>query len=183
VGESWRWYGGHPYARSGTATLDWLHPMGARTQLIVHGGAAKVDYLRNNLQDGGLFDASAGVERALSPRAGVSATLSGYRQTAQDPGYATVSGGASLLGWRDFGRVTAFASAGLSRLEGDGRLFLFPDRRREWLLNASAGATLRRFAVHGFAPVVRVRLERNWSSLGLYEYRRVATEIGLARAF
>jgi outer membrane protein len=182
-GVTQRWYGGAPYARTASGALDWLHPLGRRAQLVVHGGAAASDYRLNDLQDGGLFDVSLGYEQATSPRAGFGATLSGYRQTARDPGYATVAGGLSLSAWQELGRTTVFVNTGLSRLEGDERLFLFPDRRREWLVTSSAGATFRQLAVHNFAPLLRLTLERNSSSVGLYSYRRMAAEIGLSRAF
>jgi hypothetical protein len=62
-------------------------------------------------------------------------------------------------------------------------LFLFPERRREWLYQASGGATFRTLTVHGFAPLVRLTYERNYSTVGLYDYRRLAADIGIARAF
>lgn len=182
-GVTQRWYGGAPYARTANAALDWLHPLGRRAQLVVHGGAAASDYRLNDLQDGGLFDVSLGYEQATSPRAGFGATLSGYRQTARDPGYATVSGGLSLSAWQELVKTTVFVNTGLSRLEGDERLFLFPNRRREWLVTSSAGATFRQLAVHNFAPLLRLTLERNISTVGLYSYRRIAAEVGLSRAF
>ncbi|GAA0295944.1 hypothetical protein GCM10009087_02110 [Sphingomonas oligophenolica] len=49
------------------------------------------------------------------------------------------------VGWREAGKTTFFASAGLHRLDGDARLFLFLDRRREWLYQLSASVTLRQF--------------------------------------
>lgn len=183
AGPGWRWYGGSLYARTNTAALDWLHPMGRRAQLGVSVSAASARYRRNALQDGGLFDMSATVERALSPRAGIGVTVGATRQTARDPGYATVSGQLGVSGWRDLRRTTVFASAALRRTEGDARLFLFPDRRREWLVQASAGATLRQLSWKGFAPLVRATFERNASSVGLYDYRRFAGEIGIVRAF
>lgn len=182
-GVTQRWYGGAPYARTATAALDWLHPLGRRAQLIVHGGAAASDYRVNDLQDGGLFDASIGYEQATSPRAGFGATLSGYRQTARDPGYATIAGGLTLSAWQELGKTTLFVNTAVSRLEGDQRLFLFPERRREWLVTSSAGASLRQLAFRDFAPLVRLTLERNSSSVGLYRYRRLAAEVGLTRAF
>ena len=126
LGGSRRWYGNHPYARTQTAALNWLHPVGTRTQWLLGASAARVRYQRNPLQDGGLFNGAATIERALSARTGVSATLSATRQTARDPGHATWSGGGSLLGWREWGRTTLFASGGLHRLQGDAALFLFP---------------------------------------------------------
>lgn len=183
VGFTQRWYAGDAYARTKSTTLDWLHPLGREAQLIVHGGAAATDYLRNDLQDGGLFDAAVGYERAVNARSGFGATLAGYRQTASDPGYATVSGGITVSAWQDVGRTTFLVNAGLNRLEGDARLFLFPERRREWLVNSSVAATLRQLSVHGFVPTVRLLLEHNKSTVGLYQYRRIAGDIGLSRAF
>lgn len=99
-------------------------------------------------------------------------TISGYRQTARDPGYSTVSGGVSLVAWRHIGKTTLVASTAAYRLVGDERLFLFADRRREWLLKALVGATFRQVTIAGFAPKARLLMERNYSTVGLYGYRR-----------
>lgn len=183
IGRTWRWYGGKLHARSDVVSLSWLHALGRRSQLVVSGSASRANYQRNDLQDGAMYDLSASVERALSSRMGISISVSGSRQTARDPGYATASGGLNLLSWREMGRTTVFASAGVRRTEGDAALFLFGDRRREWLFNARAGATFRKLTIRGLAPYVRVSFEENRSSLELYDYRRIATEFGLTRAF
>lgn len=183
AGHTWRWYGNTPYAGTQTVSLDWLHPMGSRAQLLTSGSVSRVRYLRNHLQDGVIYDLNLGYERALDARTGIGVTLTGTRQTARDPGYATAGGGVSLLGWREIGGATAFGSLLVRRTEGDVRLFLFPERRKEWLVSARAGATLRQLTVHGFAPIVRVGYERNASTVGIYDYRRWVTEIGVTRAF
>lgn len=183
LGETWRWYGGRPYARTAAAALDWLHPLTRQSQLLLHGGVSRATYLRNGLQDGTIYDASVSYERALGARQGAGLTLSGYRQTARDPGYATWSGGGSILVWRDLGKATLVASTSLYRLEGDARLFLFPEPRREWLLRSSLSGTFRHLTLAGFAPNIRLVLERNWSTVGIYDYRRVAVEFGVTRAF
>lgn len=183
VGRTWRWYGNRLYARTDAVTLDWLHVLGRRAQLVASGSVSQATYLQNDLQSGMIGDLSFSVERALSARAGGSLTVSGSRQSARDPAYATWSGGVSGLGWRELGKTTIFASAGLRRTEGDAALFLFGDRRREWLVTARAGATFRALTVKSFAPYVRVSYERNASSLQIYNYSRIATEIGITRAF
>ena len=183
VGQTWRWYGRRAYARTLSASVDWLRIVGPRTQLIVSGSAGRANYLLNDLQDGSIYDGSVAVERALDESSGASVTLSATRQTARDPGYSTTSGGASLLAWREVGGATVFASAGGRRTEGDARLFLFPERRREWLLTARLGATLRQLQFQGFAPSVRFSYERNISTVGIYDYQRVASEVGIVRAF
>jgi tetratricopeptide (TPR) repeat protein len=183
VGPGRRWYGGRPYADTRTIALDWLHPMGRRAQLSLSGSAASVRYRNNPLQTGGLFDLSATVERALSPRAGVGVTIGGTRQTARDPGYSTTAVQIGASGWRDLGRTTVFASAAVRRTKGDERLFIFADRRREWLVQANVGVTLRTLTWHGFAPLLRATHEHNASSVGLFDYRRTAFEVGVVRAF
>lgn len=183
VGETWRWYGGPLYAHTQVATLDWLHPAGKAAQVDAQISASRAHYARNALQDGGIYSASLSYEREIGTRTGGSLTLDVTRQSANDPGYATWSGGGSLLLFRTIGRTTAFLSGGVHRLEGDERLFLFPERRREWLWQASVGATFRRFEVAGFAPVVRLSYERNVSTVGLYDYHRLSGQIGITRAF
>jgi tetratricopeptide (TPR) repeat protein len=183
IGRTWRWYGNTLYAHTDAASLDWLHVLGRRAQLVVSGSASKATYRHNDLQDGSIGDVSVSIERALSAKAGASVSVSFTRQTARDPGYATTAGGMSALGWRELGRTTLFVSGGVRRTEGDAALFLFGDRRREWLLTARAGATFRQIKIGAFSPYVRISYERNASSLPLYNYTRTATEVGVTRAF
>ena len=183
IGHSWRWYGKRSYTHTDVAQLDWIHVLGRRAQLTGSVSAATTDYQLNDLQDGKLYSVSAGIERALSARSGISITLNAARQTARDPGYATASGGVRLLGWRETGHTTLYASAALQRTEGDAALALFGERRREWFTSVRAGATLRGLAVHSFAPYVRIGYERNASSVALYDYRRFTSELGITRAF
>lgn len=183
VGAGRRWYGTRRYAASATGAFDWLHTAGDRAQLLVHGGIARTNYQLNDLQNGYLFDASASWDAAVTTTAGWGASLSGYRQTARDPGYALVSGSIGFLAWRDLGAWTLTATTGLSRLEGDRKLFLFADRRKEWLVRAGVAVTARDLTVAGFAPVFRLNLERNRSSVDLYSYRRIAVDVGIIRAF
>lgn len=183
AGVTWRTYGGKRYNRTETADLRWTRQIGRRAQSDVGLSYGRAHYVTNPLQDGELFSASAGVERALSARTGVGVRLSGTRQTARDPGYATKSGGVTLLGWRDMGRTTVFANVTARRLESDARLFPFPDRRKEWFLRGSVGATFRQIEVGGFSPVVRFAYERNSASVGIYDYRRTTFDLGITRAF
>jgi tetratricopeptide (TPR) repeat protein len=183
IGTTMRWYGGQRYAWTQTAAIDWLHPIDRLTEFTVSGSAARVKYRTNPLQDGHLFDLSISVERSLDRQSGIGGSAGGTRQTARDPGYATVTGYLSIFGWRDVGRATLFANLGLRRTEGDARLLLFRDRRREWLYQASLGATFRNLSYRGFAPLVRLRYERNVSTIGLYDYQRTAADFGIARAF
>jgi len=183
IGETYRLYGNRPYAWTDAATVAWLHPAGRKAQVEASLSASRIRNRRNPLESGSLYDASAAYERALSQRWGASLAVSATRLAARDPGYSTASGGVTLLSWHDFGRLTGFASVGMRRLEADARLFPFTERRRDWLVRATGGATFRRLTVAGFAPVVRVTAERNASTVGIYGYRRLAFDLGLTRAF
>ena len=183
IGATWRSYGGDLYARTQTASVNWLHPIGQRAQVSTDASVSRARYVQNPLQDGWLYDLNASYERAFDARSGGTVTLSATRQSARDPGYSTMSGGVSLLHYRELGRMTAFGSLGVRRLEADERLFLFPERRKEWLLSAGVGATFRQATVAGFAPLVRLSYEHNSSTVGIYDYSRTAVEFGLARAF
>lgn len=183
IGGSTRRHGGAPYARTQTASIDVVHPMGTRAQLTVGASAALSNYVANDLQDGGLFEARLSYERALKAASGIGVTISGSRQAARDPGYSTWSGGLGLLGWRDVGRITLFATVDGRHLTSDDRIFIFTSKRREWLVAGKVGATFRQVKLMGFAPLVRLGFERNFSTVGLYDYRRLSTEIGITRAF
>ena len=183
AGVTWRTYGGHPYARTFSTDLRWTHVVGRRAQLDTSFSFGTTSYSRNALQDGQLYNLGLTLERALSARSGVAVSLSAMRQTAKDRGYATASGGLTLIGWRDFGKTTLFANATARRLESDARIFPFPDRRKEWFLRAGMGATFRQIEVAGFSPVVRVAYERNFSTVGIYDYHRVNVDFGITRAF
>ncbi|HEY0412786.1 MAG TPA: surface lipoprotein assembly modifier [Allosphingosinicella sp.] len=183
AGPGWRWYGKSLYARTQSVSVDWLHPAGRTTQLVASAAASRARYLSNPLQDGAIFDLSLSAEHAFGAGAGATATVLAGRQTARDPGYATASGGVALLGWKELGKMSVYLSATVRRTEGDARLLLFTDRRREWLYQAAAGATFRHLTVRGLAPTARLTFERNVSTVGIYDYRRFAAELGVTRAF
>jgi len=182
-GGAYRWYGLDPYARTLTTSLNWQHPLSRRAQLTASVTAADTKYKLNDLQDGALLNADIGIERAFNARSGGGVTLSATRQTARDPGYANIAAGVTFVYYRELGRTTGFVTFTTRGLEADARLFLYPERRRDLLLGVSAGATFRALKFKGFAPLVRISLERNFSTVGIYDYRRVAATFGITRAF
>jgi outer membrane protein len=183
VGRTYRWYGGKLYAVTDTASINWRRRLGKKAQLDTDFALGRSRYKLNPLQSGMIYTASVSYERAFDARSGGSITLSGQRQTANDAGYATVSGGVGLLYWREIGKVTLFGNADVRRLEADARLLLFPSRRQETYGRLSLGATFRHIQVAGFSPLLRTSYERNKSSVGLYDYDRKAIEVGVTRAF
>ena len=182
-GRSYRWYGGQLFATTDSVSVNAQRVVGRKAQVELELGVGRADYRLNDLQDGKIYDASITYERAVSSRFGGSIALNAQRQTARDAGYATAQGGVTLLLYREFGKTTAFANAGLSRLEADARLFLFPRRRTEWLYRLGAGATFRQLQVMGFSPLVRLNWENNRSTVALYSYTRLGGEVGITRAF
>jgi hypothetical protein len=183
AGATQRWYGQKPYQRSARIGATWTHALGPVMQLRLSGSAALIDNRLNDLQDGKAYSAQASVERALSPTTGIGVTLGLDRQSLRDPGYSTTGWRIGALAWRDIGRATLTAEAQYGRLNADERLLLFPETRSDRSFRLSLGATLRRLTFAGFAPVTRLVIERNKSSIEFYDYKRTRTEFGITRAF
>lgn len=182
-GFSQRWFGGDLYSEIISASANIQHPVGTKTLMTGNVSVSTFDNKSNDLQDGTIYAASAGYERAFSSRFGAGITLGGVRQALNDPGYATTSGALSAFAFRELSRTTLVASLGYSHLEADVRLFLFPRRRIDERYTASLAATFRQVQYMGFAPILRLEYERNDSSVGLYDYKRIAGSIGITRAF
>lgn len=183
AGPTWRWYGGDLYSRAWGGNASYQHNLGKRSQLRLEGGVSTVSNRANAMQSSHDYSASVSVDRALSARLGGGVQLAGYRSAARDPGYALTSGGINIYAFREVGRTTLVGTLGYNHLEADARLFLYPRRRIDDRMSASAAATLRTFTVAGFAPLVRLRWEHNRSSIEIYEYRRLAAEFGVTSAF
>ena len=183
AGPIWRWYGMDPYSLSLTTSAKWQHALNPRSSLRIDAGASRINNRRNDLQDGAAYALSVGVDRAFSARLGGGLQANIGRTTARDPGYADVTfGGAGYL-FREFGRTTAVLSVSYARLEADARLALYAQRRTDNLLTAAGTLTLRRFRIGTFAPYIRLRAERNASTVELYDFKRLAGETGLTAAF
>ena len=183
AGAERRWFGRHVFSDSISSALAITRPVGSRAQVRATASLSLIDNKLNDLQDGRVYSGSIGIERALSPTTGIGLTLSGAREALADPAYSTRSWRASLVGWRDVGRTTFTTTFDYGRLAADDRLVLFPDKRRETFARFSVGASFRQLSVNGFAPLVRYSIERNKSSIEIYDYSRRRTEIGVTRAF
>lgn len=180
---TWRWYGLAPYSFSAGASATWQHPMGDKAQLRIDGRVADVNNRRNRLQDATTLLLAASYDRAFSAKFGGGLQISSNREAARDPGYSTISGGATAYVFRELGRTTFTASAGYSRLEADRRLFLYPKRRVDDRFNASIGANFRFLKIGTFAPTVKFGWERNKSTVEIWDYSRISAEFGITSAF
>ncbi len=183
AGGLWRWFGGSAYSQSETIGVNFSRSLGRTAQLRAAANLALVDNHLNPLLDGQTYSGSVGYERAFSSRAGFGITASGERQALHDPGYSSWSGQVSVSGYRELGATTLFATLSYGRLKADERLLLFPRTRSDHLYRASLGATFRNLRIGTFAPFVRATLERNRSTIEIYDFRKVRTEFGFTRAF
>jgi hypothetical protein len=180
---TWRWYGLKLYIFSWGANGTYQHPLGRRTQVRLYGSVVRSDDKLNDLRDATNYALAADLDRAFSARFGGGLRVTGQREAARDPGYSTASGGVSGYLYREIGQTTLAVNGGYSHLEADKRLFLYPKRRVDDRLTLSASGTFRALKVHGFAPIVSVQYERNFSTVELYDYRRIAANVGITAAY
>jgi hypothetical protein len=178
-----RWYGLDPYATFYGVSGNWDHPIGDRSQVRIDASALKEDNAVNRLQDADRYTAAVSFDRAFSETTGGGVRVFASRDDARDPGYADTSGGGSVYLYREWARTTLVASAAYRRLEADARLLLYPERRKDDNLDLSLSGTFRSLTVGSFAPLARVRYERNWSTVGIYDFDRFSVEFGVVSAF
>jgi hypothetical protein len=183
AGPGWRWYGGTPYTFAIGQTLDWQHRLGNRAQVRAGVSHAFVENRLDRLETGVAWGGSLGLDQAFSARFGGGFTLSANRQGARDRGYALTGAGFSPYLFRELGHATLTATFSYSHLAADDRLNLFTDRRIDNAYGVNLAATLRQIRIGSLSPLVRLRVDRNRSTVQIYDYTRVAGEVGLASAF
>lgn len=178
-----QWFGMKPYQRS-------VRLAGSATQAIGAVGQARIDLSArwinnrvNNQQDGRGLSARIRYERALSPQTLVSAFAGADRYKAVDEAYSTRSWNVGLTAYREVGRMTLTAGAEFGRLRADDRLAILPRAREDKLTRIHVGAVFRQLTIAGFAPMTRLVVERNRSTVEFYDYQRTRAEFGISRAF
>lgn len=179
---SWRWFGRRPYAFSRGGNASFQRPLGPRAQLRVDASALRTDDRLNALRDADRYALAVAVDRAFSPRSGGGARVSGQREVASDTGYSTISGGVNIYLFRELAQTTVVASGGYSHLGADQRLLLYRARRVDHRLTASLSGTVRALRVGSLAPIVRLHFERNFSAVEIFDYHRLAADIGVTAA-
>jgi len=178
-----QWYGMKPFQRSFRMAAAAVAPIGSLSQLRLDVAGRQVDNRFNGLEDGRGYSAQARFERALSPRLLLSASLAADRFHARDAAYSTKAWQAGIAAYREVGSVTVSAELTVGRLKADERLQLLPEARSDRLRRIAFGTVFRRLSLAGFAPVTRLVIERNRSTVEFYDYKRVRTEFGISRAF
>lgn len=183
IGATQHWYGMRSYQRgmrlAGAASV----PIDAVSRARLDVGTRLVDNRLNDLQDGKGLSARLRYERALGPALIVAASLGADRFKARDDAYSTKSWQLGLSAHRDVGRMTVSAGIDVGRLKADERLVLLPAARRDRLVRFTLGIVNRNMTVAGFAPMSRLIMERNKSTVEFYDYKRTRMEFGVTRAF
>lgn len=180
---SHRWFGRESLSFNSGVNADYSLPLSKKARLTVTGSYTRHNDLRNDLQDGDQGAASVAVDAAFGARSGGGFSLSGVRLDAEDPGYALVNAGLQSYIYREIGTSTFVLEVGYSHLEADSRLFLYPRRRVDDRASMALSGTFRTLRIGRFAPLMRVEYERNNSTVGIYDYDRIATQLGLTAAF
>lgn len=178
-----QWYGMEPYQRGFRLAGSATRPVGPVSQIRIDTGYRTVDNRLNDLQDGHGLSTRLRYERALSPTTLISTSIGVDRFKAQDQAYSTRFIGGSITGYREVGRMTLSAGIEVGRLKADERLLLLPHVREDSLIRFQLGSVFRQLTVGGFAPMMRVVIERNKSTVEYYDYTRRRTEFGIVRAF
>jgi hypothetical protein len=178
-----QWYGMKAYQSGqrfgGSATRS----VGPTSQIRADASYRTVNNRMNNMQNGRGLSVRVRYERALSTDTLVSTSVSWDRLNARDDAYSTRFIGGSLAAYRDVGRMSLSAGVEAGILKADERLTLLPKAREDRFLRFQLGAVLRQFTYGGFAPMVRLVVERNKSTVEYYDYTRKRTEFGVVRAF
>jgi len=178
-----QWYGMEPYQRTLRVAASAVRPIDAASQVRLDAGVRWMNNKLNDLQDGHGLSPRVRYERALSPRLLVSTSLGFDRFKARDPAYSTRTWAAGIAAYREMGRMTLSVGAEYARLKADERLQLLPEARSERLMRFHVGSVYRQLTFGGFAPMTRLVIERNRSTVEYYDYKRVRTEVGISRAF
>lgn len=178
-----QWFGMKPYQRGLRISGSVSHPVSPVSQARLDLGARWTDNRLNDLQDGNGVTGRLRYEHALSPTTLVSASIGGDRFKAKDGAYSTTSWNAGLAAYREIGRMTVNAGVEFGRLKADERLALLPEAREDRLTRFHLGAVFRQLTVAGFAPMTRLVVERNRSTVEFHDYKRTRTEFGISRAF
>jgi len=179
-----RWYGERPLVASFGAHLDYEKLVSDKwtvggTLLLRHN-----NYARRRDVDGWDVDARASASRPLGPTTLGFAYMGVQRSWANDAGQAF---------WRERVGVGVLKEVGwglrpqlgidLARQVGDAPLAPFNKLRRDWLLQGSFSIYKREWNVGSFAPSLSLTITRNYSTLPLYQERRVRGEIRLTKTF
>lgn len=161
-----------------------LLPSGKSAQFTLSGTLTQFHYapLRNT-QSGPAFTTGIAYDRAFSGRFSARLALSGVWATAIDPQFATKSLSGDVTLSRDMGQWTLWTRSSYSRLKGDADYAFFGVPRDDGVFRADIGLIYRRLSVLGFSPQIKASYLYATSSLPLFRYRRLRSEVSVTKSF
>lgn len=178
-----RWYGRRRLVASLGTRIDYEKLVGDKWTV---GGWLLVrrnDYARRNDVDGLNGEIRATANRSIGRTSLGFGYVGVERNRANDPGQAFWRGSLGVgvlkeVGWGLRPRI----AIDLGHQVGDGPLAPFGKVRRDWLLQGSISVYKRDWNLRGFAPSLSLTVTRNFSTLPLYQERRVRGELRLTKA-
>ena len=179
-----RWYGNRPLVTSFGGRVDYERLVGNKWTLNALLLLRHNNYARRRDLDGWDAAAQISVNRPLGPSLLGSAWAGIERDRANDPGqaYWRAQFGLGILkeiGWG----LRPQLNIDFARQLNDGPLAPFAEQRRDWLLEGSFSMYKRDWNFEGFAPSLSLTVTRNFSTLTLYDEKRVRGEVRLTKAF
>jgi hypothetical protein len=178
-----RWYGLVPFTDGEAAEALLRGSISPTLYRRVGIAIAHVRNYRDRFESGQTYSAALEMEKALTVQTGVGLSFGIIRQKLGNPGYSNWSGQLTAFAYHDLGRMTLTGSGTVGRLIAGGRLPLYPSKRSDWTRRLAVGGTFRIVTFEGFSPTAQLTLERNSSSIEIYQYSRRAIELGITRAF
>jgi hypothetical protein len=179
-----RWYGGEQLVTGLGGRLNFDKVIGGKLGLEASLAVRHNAYAGRDDVDGWDIEAALSANRALGPSTLGFAYAGIQRTFARDPGQSNWQGRIGIGAQKEIGwglRPQLAIEAG--HQVNDARLALFGTKRRDWRLQASAGLYKRDWNVLGFAPSVRVTYTRTFSTISLYDQKRLRAEFGITKAF
>lgn len=178
-----RWYGKRPLVASFGTRFNYERLIGGTWTVA---GALSVrhnDYARRHDLDGWEAELRASAYHPLGP------TTLGFAYAGTRRDWATDR---SQAFWREELGIGILKEIGwglrpqvsfeVARQAGDGWLAPFAGKRRDWLLEGSFSVYKRDWNIGGFAPSLSLTMTRNFSTISLYDEKRLRAEIRLTRA-
>lgn len=179
-----RWYGNRLLGSGVGGRLAFDKVVGAKASVEAFASVRRNDYAAREDVDGWDYDASVAVNRALTGSMLGLAYLRVQRTTAADPGQSS---------WQAASGIGLRSEIGLGLRPGlqveaahqfnDAELFPFGAVRRDWRIQIDASLSKRDWQVAGLAPSLRISWTRNWSTIRLYDQKRLRLEGTLTKAF
>lgn len=178
------WYGGKHLVTSLGPRINFDKVIGGKWSVEASVAARHNAYSGRSDVDGWDIEASFAANRALGASTLGFVYASVQRSIAEDPGQSNWQGRIGLGATKEvrWGLRPQLAFE-VGRQVNDAPLALFGGTRRDWRLQASASIYKRDWNVVGFAPSLRVTWSRTFSTLTLYDQKRMRAEFGITKAF